>query len=565
MLQLKPLREAMAALADNDLPQLKAKVKALSEQVQQLKSDITQLEEMLEVEEMDSSTATSLQPDIMMIDRYENEVRDLDKKIAMQAAKLSSGGDTDRSMQQVTSERETVNINLDSVSVSLERTRERLSDHSERVQKLKSTLNDLKSERLTIERDLQRRTQLEERCSELESSNHELTNDIKASDMISSTLQRRISELSRQKEDLAITKERQVDKEKAKQARVSEYRSDLTSRQEEIKRYEREGKEEMLAGCRERLRELEETAEQLSSARDQVTAKIVATRQKLDTQKTQERELEDNMQLRRRQTELDETMRKMGALEEELGGLDVGNLEQERRSLLSQHNRLQERKNHAEGRLHGLREQIQQFKRDLEGDYKGAEKKYMDKKIDLRTTELAQKDLDKYYTALDRAVMSYHKTKMAEINKIIRELWKNTYRGNDIETIEIRSDEEESSGSMRRVYNYRVVMVKPGDTVLDMRGRCSAGQKVLSSLIIRLALAETFCLNCGILALDEPTTNLDRENIESLAVALVQIIKFRSRQCNFQLVVITHDEDFVELLGKSDYVEHFYKVSKNAK
>ncbi len=64
-------------------------------------------------------------------------------------------------------------------------------------------------------------------------------------------------------------------------------------------------------------------------------------------------------------------------------------------------------------------------------------------------------------------------------------------------------------------------MVK-GDTSLDMRGRCSAGQKVLASLIIRLALAETFCLNCGILALDEPTTNLDKENIESLAHALVE-------------------------------------------
>ena len=46
--------------------------------------------------------------------------------------------------------------------------------------------------------------------------------------------------------------------------------------------------------------------------------------------------------------------------------------------------------------------------------------------------------------------------------------------------------------------------------------------QVLASLIIRLALAETFCLNCGILALDEPTTNLDRENIESLAYALVE-------------------------------------------
>ena len=71
----------------------------------------------------------------------------------------------------------------------------------------------------------------------------------------------------------------------------------------------------------------------------------------------------------------------------------------------------------------------------------------------------------------------------------------------------------------------QVVLVK-GDTVLDMRGRCSAGQKVLASIIIRLALAETFCVNCGLLALDEPTTNLDCNNIEGLAQALADIVKF---------------------------------------
>ena len=51
----------------------------------------------------------------------------------------------------------------------------------------------------------------------------------------------------------------------------------------------------------------------------------------------------------------------------------------------------------------------------------------------------------------------------------------------DIETIEIRSDEEEGSGAAktRRTYHYRVVMIK-ADTALDMRGRCSAGQKVIS-------------------------------------------------------------------------------------
>ena len=48
-------------------------------------------------------------------------------------------------------------------------------------------------------------------------------------------------------------------------------------------------------------------------------------------------------------------------------------------------------------------------------------------------------------------------------------------------------------------------------------GNCVLKFQVLASLIIRLALAETFCLNCGILTLDEPTTNLDEDNNESLA------------------------------------------------
>jgi len=118
-----------------------------------------------------------------------------------------------------------------------------------------------------------------------------------------------------------------------------------------------------------------------------------------------------------------------------------------------------------------------------------------------------------------------------------------TYKGNDIDTIEIRSDVEKTAINSRvRSYNYRIVLKTLDDTELDMRGRCSAGQKVLSSIIIRLSLAETFCSNCGILALDEPTTNLDAENIEGLVSALIEIIESRKNQDTFQLIIITHDE-----------------------
>lgn len=145
-----------------------------------------------------------------------------------------------------------------------------------------------------------------------------------------------------------------------------------------------------------------------------------------------------------------------------------------------------------------------------------AERRALELLIQVHTLDLAIKDLDRYYLALDTALMRFHKLKIAEINGIIRELWTNTYQGNDIDTIEIRSDLDEEAATAAsgaalkaRSYNYRVVMMK-GDAELDMRGRCSAGQKVLASIVIRLALAECFCVNTGILALDEPTTNLVR-------------------------------------------------------
>ena len=100
------------------------------------------------------------------------------------------------------------------------------------------------------------------------------------------------------------------------------------------------------------------------------------------------------------------------------------------------------------------------------------------------------------------------------------------------------------------------------DVEMDMRGRCSAGQKVIASIIIRLALAETFCLQCGILALDEPTTNLDNENISGLAQALADIISSREKQSNFQLIIITHDEAFVQALGRSEHANSYFRVEK---
>ena len=174
------------------------------------------------------------------------------------------------------------------------------------------------------------------------------------------------------------------------------------------------------------------------------------------------------------------------------------------------------------GQTKVLQDQLMSLDSKLNVEFMGAEQGYQKEFVKFTTLFLACSDMEKYIKALDAAIMKYHSMKMEEINKIIRELWQKTYQCSDIDTVEIRSDAESCAGN--RSYNYRVVMIK-GDKELDMRGRSSDGQRVLTCLIIRLALAEAFGLNCGILALDEPTTNLDRSNIESLAESLVGIIK----------------------------------------
>ena len=82
--------------------------------------------------------------------------------------------------------------------------------------------------------------------------------------------------------------------------------------------------------------------------------------------------------------------------------------------------------------------------------------------IKYETTQMAVKDLEKYYTALDKvrrqnllstqhyfgysqtvlffgsvsqALLRFHSIKIGEINNIIRDLWNLTYKGEDITSI----------------------------------------------------------------------------------------------------------------------------------
>jgi DNA repair protein RAD50 len=65
-------------------------------------------------------------------------------------------------------------------------------------------------------------------------------------------------------------------------------------------------------------------------------------------------------------------------------------------------------------------------------EYKNVDEEYRIATIELETTELVLKDMRKYHDHLDKALLNFHSLKLAQINKIIHELWMLTYKGEDI-------------------------------------------------------------------------------------------------------------------------------------
>ncbi|KAK6090663.1 hypothetical protein P3W45_000386 [Vairimorpha bombi] len=212
-----------------------------------------------------------------------------------------------------------------------------------------------------------------------------------------------------------------------------------------------------------------------------------------------------------------------------------------------------EKKNILKGEINQLENQKRNYEIDLKTEYKDVIVDYNKRYLESKILEMSSTDIDKCSSVLDKSIIDYHYNKIEEINLTLKELWSNCYKGNDIDCIKLEINENGTKN-----YSYKMTIVKNG-VELDMRNRTSAGQKMIGNILLRMALSKVFCCNFNVLTLDEPTTNLDKENIESLAYTLIGITKTNP---NLQLIIITHDENFVDIMCREN-LEFFYRLTRN--
>ncbi|XP_010927015.1 DNA repair protein RAD50 isoform X1 [Elaeis guineensis] len=559
--KLRMIYEEYIKLGKETIPLAEKSLEELMEDLKQKTQAFDDLVGVLAHVKAEKDSVEVLAQPVETVDRLLQEMDNLKPQIEELEYKLDSRGQGVKSVEEIQLQLNALQSKRDSLNSEVENLREEQRFLSDDLSNMQMRWHALREEKLKASSILHKVKKADEDLALLAEEKAQVDFDGKHLAEALVPLLKEKEKLQQEHTDLKLKLELEYDEQAEKKRIFQQEIEMLLSLNTRIKEYLNSKKVERLKDLQEKHSLAESQLQKCESMKREISAELNKSKELLRNQDQLKRNIDDNLNYRKTKAEVDELTHEIESLEEKV--LSIGSMstiEAELKRHMQEKERLLSELNRCHGTLSVYQSNISKNKLELkQAQYNDIDKRYFNQLVQLKTTEMANKDLDRYYNALDKALMRFHTMKMEEINKIIRELWQQTYRGQDIDYISIHSDSE---GAGTRSYSYKVLM-QTGDAELEMRGRCSAGQKVLASLIIRLALAETFCLNCGILALDEPTTNLDGPNAESLAAALLRIMEDRKGQENFQLIVITHDERFAQLIGQRQHAERYYRVTKD--
>ena len=561
---LSGTREEMIKVEKETIPNLQSEDEQLIIDESQLSQEISQLESKLENSQDRLERISSLIPDVRVLREKERECTEIDSKISSESGKLKNPI-ASKSAEEVKSQLQKAQRQVKLLDSQIEDKQTAKLTHQKQVQSKEQEINKLNATQLEQQKRRQKQTALLDKRVELEKKLKSLDVSIKEVIRSISPIKASILKLESELKDKHRQDERILNVKRQQFEQFKSLIEKINQKQKEVDMIASETSETNHDACLTEVRLAKDRVNGLSSKYEELRSDIRKFSNEISNSRSINREFNDAIALKDHQEKFKRLKQEVEELKIEIGTKQTSKIE----ASISQINALLKTKSSKRDKLSGelkqMRNTIGGLERTLNSDsYRDIEKDFEVKKFEQRVVETMIKDFDYSYKTLDRCMMQFHRSKIDQINATLQELWPSIYRGPDIDYIQIAADDDgKTSATGRSAYNYRVVMVK-GDIELDMRGRCSAGQKVLACILIRLALAETFSGKCGIIALDEPTTNLDQKNMLSLADALVSLLERKAHSgSNIQMVLITHEQQFVEAFEHSELVEYYWDLKKS--
>jgi len=556
----KPSYELATRLRNNDIPALQTTISTLINERDAANKYLEDQDAIIYDLKAEKQEVESLSKEVQTIVGYHNRACELQIQIQelsqkQKAAGLSRGIDAIQvDLKKVTEDSRNAWIKLNQLTAAKDKSRSLITTLELSVRDINAELNHAQSK-------LKEKRTLADRIEEFKKENNKQRDAKRRYDTEIESLIPEIEQAQYRYDDISRRGNDRVQRAHDEASKLTDSLRQLTQANQEIDAYMDRGGPQQLARTHRDIENLQGEIESIQVEMTDVTRKIKKIEDSMRDTEIMKRSISDNLRFRKAKRSLETLQVEIEKLEEAGAERDKEHYEHEAQQWDNRYHLLNTEKTSLERDMKNKDDQLTELMKEYKDLYQDSAMQYREAHIKVETTKAAIEDLGRYAGALDKAIMKYHELKMEEINKAIAELWRNSYQGTDVDTIRIAAD---GDGKGNRTYNYRVVMMKQ-DTEMDMRGRCSAGQKVLASIVIRLALAESFGTNCGLIALDEPTTNLDQQNIKGLAESLSEIIKVRRKQANFQLLVITHDEQFLREMNCADYTDVYWRVGRDVK
>lgn len=170
----------------------------------------------------------------------------------------------------------------------------------------------------------------------------------------------------------------------------------------------------------------------------------------LAEQKNKERDLNDNLELKKIQVDIIEKEKELETLRKHEREVDFAQIlkkktqiAHEMEKIIMDRTRLDGQMKEKHGTIASMRDEMNKPKyRDAARNYKMAfyQKCVLEKTI---------QDLNTYCETLEKALTKFHSDKMEKINSVIRNLWRTIYKGNDIDYIQINTEEVKGTAKRR--------------------------------------------------------------------------------------------------------------------
>lgn len=563
LMQKKPAYEKIKTLKEQTVPQLQEQVDVLEKAKQRLQDEIKNFKQSIEEPKKKLEICRNLDADCAIIDQCISEITRSKSKIASLESELLKVK-SNRNKQQTEIDMENAKVDIESAQKNCANLQKKKDNFKARYHDLMDEKNKLIQQQLDLQKSLQNKPQLEEQLKETLDMNENLKAELLELQFALKPLEIELDEAIKIKEKAKAENNKLLETNRSSLHENAKLLEEVQKLQKKIEKASDRLVEDQFNKAIEDLKVAKETQDSLKAALNKINVAISEIHLKLKQEDMAFKNLKSNVELRSKRKQEEKLTTEIEEIEKKIGGMNTTKIFAEKQELAATMEKLNSEIHKIGGQKKELETQITDVEKELKlPDNTKAEALYKQKFFQHLIMREAIKDLEKYTRVLEKTLIEYHKSCMVQVNRTIRELWRSVYRGNDIDHIEIKT-EDCTSSSTRRSYNYKVIQVK-NNVEMDFRGRCSAGQKVLACLIIRMALAERFSSNCGILALDEPTTNLDKENIASLSSALARIVNERRSEKNFQLLIITHDEEFLEELKSVGSCSYYMRVTRDKK